>query len=291
MLFAAATVGINMSIDIYGLYRDTKGRQLVDYGDNRIAKYLLSVRYVPKNFDAILIGPSISSNWDTHGIRTLRTYNESLNGSNFVEQEPLIYNALASPGLKAAFIIVHPSMTAAHDFSTVELTERERWAALGSLSLLDAYKDWFTRRRHLGRPISDDYGTDFFDDPAHLNAIAANLMRPGSDFYMDPAAVRSFRRILSECRRHHITVVYVIPPTSPPIFEPKRDAFRKYFAFVNSEKRPEEPVIDLDAPRYGGFKCNAGNFSDGVHISNAATPRLVAILDDELRHLRQGGLL
>src|SRR3954471_8317418 len=123
LLVAAATVGVNMSIDIYGLYRETKGRHLVDYGDNRIAKYLLSVHYVPQNFDAILIGPSISSNWDTHGIRTLRTYNESLNGSNFVEQEPLIHNAVSSPGLKAALMIVHPSMTADHEFTTVELTE------------------------------------------------------------------------------------------------------------------------------------------------------------------------
>src|SRR3954471_4577508 len=136
LLVAAATVGVNMSIDIYGLYRETKGRHLVDYGDNRIAKYLLSVHYVPQNFDAILIGPSISSNWDTHGIHTLRTYNESLNGSNFYEQESLVQHAVASRGLKAALIVVHPSMTAGHDFDTVRLTDDLRWSALGSWSLL-----------------------------------------------------------------------------------------------------------------------------------------------------------
>ncbi len=133
LLISAALIGVNMAVDIYGLYRDTKGRHLVDYGDNRIAKYLLSDHYVPQNFDAILIGPSISANWDTHGIHTLRTYNESLNGSNFVEQEALVHKAIASPGLRAALIIVHPSMTADHDFSTVQLSERERWGALGSL--------------------------------------------------------------------------------------------------------------------------------------------------------------
>ncbi len=83
-----------------------------------------------ENFDAILIGPSVSANWDTHGIHTLRTYNESLNGSNFVEQECLVQHAVASPGLKAALILVHPSMTASHDFNTVRLTEDERIGAL-----------------------------------------------------------------------------------------------------------------------------------------------------------------
>lgn len=291
LLLAVAIVAIDMSVDIYGLYRDTRGRHLVDYGDDRISKYLLNVHYVPQNFDAILIGPSISANWDTHGIHTLRTYNESLNGSNFVEQEPLIQNAVASPGLKAALIIVHPSMTADHDFSTVVLTKRERWGALGSLSLFDAYKDWFARYRHRGKAFSDDYGTDFFDDPAHLNAIAANLMRPGSDFHMDPAAVHSFRNILDQCRRHYISVVYVIPPTSPRIFEPKRAAFEKYFAFINSERRPGEQMIDLDAPKYAGFKCNASNFSDGVHIARAATPKIVAMLDGEMQRLKENGLL
>src|SRR5438270_5898558 len=112
ILLATAGIAVNMYLDIYGLYRDTRGRHLVDYGDNRIAKYLLSEHYVPENFDAILIGPSVSANWDTHGIHAMRTYNESLNGSNFYEQERLVRHAVATHGLKAAFIVVHPSMTA-----------------------------------------------------------------------------------------------------------------------------------------------------------------------------------
>src|ERR1700759_2893468 len=95
LFLAGGAIALNISIDVYGLYRNTKGRHLVDYGDNRISKYLLSEHYVPENFDAILIGPSISANWDTHGIHTLRTYNESLNGSNFYEQERLVRHAVA----------------------------------------------------------------------------------------------------------------------------------------------------------------------------------------------------
>jgi len=292
LLLAGAGIAANVYVDIYGLYRNTRGRHLVDYGDNRIAKYLLSEHYVPENFDAILIGPSVSSNWDTHGIHTLRTYNESLNGSNFVEQECLVQQAIAAPGrLKVAIVMVHPSMTADHEFDTVRLTEELNRTALGSLSLFEAYKDWFGRYRNPRLTISDDYGTDFFEDPVHLNATAARLMRPASDFPMDPEAVAAFRRMVAACRRNHVTLLYVAPPMSPSIFAPKRDAFRKYMAFVQAEMRPGERVIDFNSERYADFLCNPNNFSDGVHISRAGAPRIVALLDGELRRLRENWLL
>jgi hypothetical protein len=292
LLLAGAGIAANVYVDIYGLYRDTRGRHLVDYGDNRIAKYLLSERYVPENFDAVLIGPSVSSNWDTHGIHTLRTYNESLNGSNFVEQECLVQQAIASPGrLKVVMIVVHPSMTADHEFDTVRLTEELNRTALGSLSLFEAYKDWFGRYRNRRLTISDDYGTDFFEDPVHLNATAARLMQPGSDFPMDPEAVAAFRRMLAACRRRHVRLVYVGPPMSPSIFAPKREAFRNYSTFIDRERWPGEQVIDLNSERYASFICNPRNFSDGVHISKAGTPRIVALLDAELRRLRESRLL
>src|SRR5512132_1384998 len=55
----ALIAGFNAAVDIYGLYRPTTGRRLVPLGDERIAKYLLSARYVPENFNAILSGASI----------------------------------------------------------------------------------------------------------------------------------------------------------------------------------------------------------------------------------------
>ena len=132
---------------------------------------------VHRNFDAILIGLSLISKWDTHGIHTLRTYNESLNGSNFEEQEALVLRAVASPGLKTAFILIHPSMTAEHDFTTVQLTGEERWTRAWLIELAGRLQRLVKRYRKPGSPITDDHGTDFFDDPVHLNATAAERRR------------------------------------------------------------------------------------------------------------------
>ena len=87
VLLLLIVVLVNMSIDIYGIFRSTKGRHLVVYGDERIAKYLLSERYVPENFDSLLIGSSVSANWNTQGIDSFRAYNESIEGGNIVEEK------------------------------------------------------------------------------------------------------------------------------------------------------------------------------------------------------------
>lgn len=291
LLLAGVVILLNVWLDIYGIFRDTRNRHLVDYGDDRIAKYLLSEHYVPQNFEAILVGPSISSNWDTHGIHAIRTYNESLNGSNFFEQECLVNHALSEPGIRVVMIVIHPSLTAAHDFDTVALTDRENWGALGSVSLFEAYKALFARVIRHSEPPTDDYGTDHFEDPVQLNAVAAKMMTPGTNFTIDALAFSAFRKILDEARSHHAKVVYIIPPMLPAMYEPKREAFAKYFALLRTEMGPEEQVIDFSAPRLRDFQSNRSNFSDGVHISRKGTPRLVALLNQELTELREKGLL
>jgi hypothetical protein len=290
-LFVGAGIAVNMLVDIYGIFRDTRNRHLVDYGDNRIAKYLLSEHYVPQNFDAILVGPSVSANWDLHGIHTLRVYNESMNGSNFVEQEALVRNAVSTPGLKAALLVLHPSMTAAHDFSTVILSPREDLGALGSVSLFEAYKDWLARERNPRRGITDDYGSELFADPAHLNAIAANLMRPGADFPVDNVSYIAFQHVLRDLRKHHIHVVFIYPPTLQTLFEPKRAAFSRYQQLVETQRKSSEPIVDFTQSRFEKFWCDRTNFSDGVHISRAGSVKMVEMLDAELAGLRARGLL
>jgi lysophospholipase L1-like esterase len=290
-VLVATGIAVNMLVDIYGLFRDTRNRRLVDYGDDRIAKYLLSEHYVPQNFDAILVGPSVSANWDLHGIRTIRVYNESMNGSNFVEQECLVRNAVSTPGIKAALLVLHPSMTAEHDFSTVVLSPRENLSALGSVSLFEAYKDWFARKRNPGRGIKDDYGSDFFEDPVHLNAIAAKLMRPGSDFLIDTVSHIALLTLLGTLRTHHVQVVFIYPPAFQALFEPKRIAFSKYKQVIEAHRRPGEPTIDFTGSEFEKFWRDRGNFSDGVHISRAGSAKMVAMLDAELAGLRARGLL
>src|SRR5262245_23525468 len=72
----------NARADICGLFRDTRGRRLPIYGSEHRGKYLLNTRYVPENFEAVLLGSSVTSNWNMAGLTAYAGYNESTDGGN-----------------------------------------------------------------------------------------------------------------------------------------------------------------------------------------------------------------
>lgn len=281
---------INMSIDLYGIFRSAKGRHLVVYGDERIAKYLLSEKYVPENFNAILIGSSVSANWNTSGINGLRVYNESLNGGNIVEEKTIADQALASSQIRVAILIVHPYLTASHEFETVQLTPRENLAALGSESLLDAYKSKARTKLHLERQEFDQFGTDDFGDiPQKMNPHLQKLMAPGTEFPIDEIAMKSFRDLVNELHAANIRIIYVIPPLSQSIFALKSDAFTNYARAALANKLEQDQLIDFTSDEFVYFRSNAGNFKDGVHLTNEAAQQVIAAINARMNPKLQAG--
>lgn len=283
---------VNMSIDIYGLFRDTKGRRLPVYGDERVAKYLLSEKYVPNSFNAILIGSSVSANWNTHGIDGFRVYNESLDGGNAVEVKPIADRALASSQIHAAILIVHPYLTASHDFNTVQLTPRLNLEALGSLNLLDAYKSEAEAKLHLGRQEFDEFGTDDFGDiPNKMNPHLQNLMAPGSDFYVDEIAMSNYKALIDELHAAKVPIIFVVPPLWQPIFAAKAGAFASYSRGILANKLDRDLVIDFTSDEFAGFRNDRNNFKDGVHLTNQAaqevTVEINAKIDQWIRNGQQ----
>ncbi len=159
ILLVFVVAATNAAIDIYGIFRNPKGRHLPGYGDDRVAKYLLSERYVPANFNGLVVGSSVSANWDMRHIDGFNLYNESLDGNNIVEEKTICDRALASSRMKLVIVVVQPFLTASHEFVTVHVTPRENFGALGSQNLLDAYKDKLRTHFHKNEPTLDDTGT------------------------------------------------------------------------------------------------------------------------------------
>jgi len=194
LLLAAAVVSANVAVDIYGLFRDPTQRSLRPYGDERLAKYLLSLRYVPANFDGALIGTSVSANWPTGNMQSSRLYNESLEGGNIVEEKAILEQLLVCPRIRAAILIVHPWLTATHDMKTVELAPREVWGALGSKHLFDAYKNVVDIRLGREPQLFDGAGTETFGEGTKkLNEHLRAMMWPGAEFDIDPIALAAYR--------------------------------------------------------------------------------------------------
>jgi hypothetical protein len=292
LFLLVAVVLLNMSIDIYGIFRSAKGRHLSVYGDERIAKYLLSEKYVPENFDTLLVGSSVSANWNTSGIDALRVYNESLDGGNIVEEKAIADQALSNSHIRAAILIVHPYLTSSHEFETVRLTPRENLAALGSQSLLDAYKSEVRVKFHLEKQEFDEFGTDDFGDiPQKMNPHLKKLMAPGTEFSIDGPAMAGYRALVDELHSSNIQIIYVIPPVLESIYFSKAGAFANYSHTVMENKREGDRVIDFTSDEFVDFRSNPGNFKDGVHLTNQSAQEVVAIINDRVNQWIQNGQL
>jgi hypothetical protein len=277
-------VGVNAAVDIYGLFRDPAGRALPVYGNERVAKYLLGRRYVQANFDGVLIGSSVSANWSVSTIQSARLYNESVNAGNIVEEQVLLDQVLASGGPRLALLIVHPFLTASHESNSVTLTPREYWGALGSLNLLDAYKNALKIRLHREQQAFDAAGTqDFGDGTKKLNARLRAMMLGSSDFEIDPVALQGYRDVVVALHERRVPVGFVIPPTVESIFAPKREAFRKYVSLILADRWPDDRVLDFTADEFASLRADPANFSDGVHLRVAGAHTVTAVLDARLK--------
>jgi hypothetical protein len=274
LIASLATGGLNMMVDVYGLYRPAR-RQLPVYGDARVAKELLNLRYVPENFNALMTGASFSANWDVTAIEKLHVYNDSLNGGNIIEEKALIEAATQRPGISVVFLAVHPALTHDHDFHAVDMTPDLQRSAVGSLSLWDAYKEMLKIR--FGRsPRTFDYaGTEtFFDLPSEMNAFMREMWEE-PEFKVDPIALQAYRDLVAELRARRIQIIFVVPPTSEQLLRTKRVALEHYVQRMQSEIGPGDLWIDFLADDRSGVSQNQANFSDGVHLVPSGTRQVV----------------
>lgn len=276
-LLVIAAMSIDFAVDLYGIFRNPQSRHLRGYGDDRVAKYLLSERYVPTNFDAILIGSSVSANWNMAKIDGFKVYNESVNGGDIVEEKAIVDRALGSSKIRLAILVVHPFLTSSHEFETVHVTPRENLGALGSQNLLDAYKDKLRERFHRGAPVFDEFGTYPSGDVGReMNQTLKKLMVPAKNFKVDPIALTANEDFVAELHAANIPIVYVVPPMSDLLLESRKEEVDAYSNLILKNKSERDQVIDFTSPNYDDFRRNRGDFSDGVHLTKVGATEIVA---------------
>jgi hypothetical protein len=85
----AFSTALGIAVDPYGLFRDPTGRKLPIYVSTSVrrAKFLMNKRYVPANFDGLLVGASQSLLWSLPNLSVARVFNDSVGGQNTVEAQ------------------------------------------------------------------------------------------------------------------------------------------------------------------------------------------------------------
>ena len=136
VLLLSSIVASNYYLDFYGIYGDSKGRELRIYTNDRLSKYLLSLNYIPSNFDGLLIGSSATESYDLTKADNFRVYNVSFAAANATEQKIIADNVFSVAPMKIVIFSMNPILTFRHGTLTNSMLPREKWRALFSTQAL-----------------------------------------------------------------------------------------------------------------------------------------------------------
>jgi len=292
----AAFVGINYWLDPYCIFRCRPDRLIPVATNERTTKYLLGFNYIPRNFDGVLIGTSISGNWDTSKIRGYRVYNASLSGGNAAEGALILNNVLNHGKLRLAMFIVHPAMGDGHEPKSGSMNPQEYWGSLGSIPLIQNYVAGILASTGRQPNECDGYGVYDFKPmmAAHAAAVPQqekvlslfggqiNMAAAAPD-YVDETAIEQYRKLIDKSRMSGAAIIGVIPPRrSSPGQVKTRDIYTERLV---ASFQPQDIVIDLDSPKLDSVRQNPESFWDGLHLTNAAADEVIEAINQSLSDL------
>jgi hypothetical protein len=242
------------------------------YTNERWSKYLLSTRYVPENFDAVLVGTSATDNWNTGLILPLRTYNLSLEGGNASEARVLLENVIRRRRPKIVFFCIHPYLTASYGRQTPYMTKADYWSALGSLELLRTYQGELRVKRGTSQQEFNEFGQRFFNIPARPWHATFN----GADWYrVDERSLADYGAMVANARASGARIVAVVPPVATEFWQLAGTAFQGYQRQLMPFFHEGDLVIDFNTPPYDSLRSDRANFPDGIHLTTSAADAFV----------------
>jgi len=274
-------------VDEFGLFRSAKGRTIGIYTSERTAKYFLSLRYVPENFDAIMIGPSLSDQLDTRQISAYRMYNLSLLGANAVELDLLVQNVLSRKAPKALLICLDPFLLRNAELMDARMTPGIRWTVLGSTFIFDYYLKKFRKINSGKRDLFEytDYGAATINEQPvdvvrkTIEQRAVKVAGENKPFVIDPLALEKLKLTIEMARKNGTRIYAFYYPYPEPI---RRILSRHYEAFSGQMAGfflPEDGILDFSSRKYKAFREDPSNYVDNAHISQKGANYLLAELD------------
>ena len=288
---AAVVVPLNMYVDVYGIFRPAHGRRLSLYGEERLAKYLHTFRYIPENFDGVLLGSSVSDNLETDRLGPYRIYNASINGGNIEDLKPLAENLFRRGELQLTVFCIHRYLTLDHVKKTDLMNPRQYWGALGSPQLIAAYVSGLAIRGGFLQPAYEECGArrSGSDDAVQsrkaigdaLDGIARGTALAGN-YTIDPVALSELKGILAAARRHSRRILVFHPPLPAAVLAVRTAQFEHYRDTINALLQPGDLLVDFNGPQYAEMRADYGNFVDAVHLSHAGASQVSSELGKAL---------
>jgi hypothetical protein len=284
---AAVLVVVNVRIDLYGLFRSNHGRDLKVYGEERNCKYLFSYRYLPENFDALMLGSSVSDNIPVRTLAGLRTYNASLNGGVMAEARNLGTNALRRGHFKLVALSIHRYMMQTAGEKTNFMIPQRYWGAFGSMQLYSATFAYFLDREHIRSSAFDSNGAQSYGPAtatthAKVDRDAADYRKGASgrwQFRIDPQAYRDLQELVRVVHERHAVLLAFTPPMPTVMQEATSKELAAFDALLHPAFSAGDVFVDFNQPKYHYISDDYGNFREAAHLSDTGARIFANALD------------
>ena len=287
-------ISANVYIDIYGLFRKVKDRKIQVYHNEKETKYLLSYAYIPENFNAILIGPSLSDNIDALQLSndSTKVYNASVMGANISELKRIVENAVLSNRINQVIICLHPYLTKGAEIRASELNDKSYFGAIGSLNLYQTYALAVIRELNLMPSKFPNhqinwYGTNEYYDFFRVGNVKEKIhqeaqVHANEQIIVDPRAIDELKELLSMLSDRKIDVLGYFHPIPKPIYEANKSAHQAYQRDITAYFDMGGRIIDFNNKEYHSFCADNSNFIDHGHLSRKGQSVIADILSQRL---------
>lgn len=286
VILAACFAACNAYVDVFGLFRDTHGRRIKVYYQERMSKYLLAHRYIPENFDSLLIGSSASDNFDTSTFQSVTMYNLSLDGANATELRLIAEEAFRRRHFKVVIFCLNEYLVNTAGRKTSYIHPQDYWSALGSPQLLMTYfSQWLIDR---GRK-PDLYGADGVfrfnqrEIPADSSKVQIDAeverIKSGESahkFTVNQEGLEDLKLLASEAEMHADKVIGFFMPMPESIRQVTKNEREDFAQKVRASFSSRIQILDFNNDSsFEDFRADFDNYRDASHLSERGATTLM----------------
>jgi hypothetical protein len=287
---AAVIITFNYISDDFGLFRSHESRRI--WGREKTSKYLMSFKYIPENFDALLVGSSVSANMDPSSIESYKVYNLSMDGGNISELIFPLEVAIESGNIKAVIFCLYYYTTKNSGLKGNQLNKKEYWGSLYSLLPYEILKRKL--RLLLGKAREKDafkFSSNGYNNFNHgkkqtpFDILNDSYMKnPKTEMHIDETALIEFKSAVSKIRKKNIKIYGFYFPIYKEWFEVyvKNGEWSKYKDSINSIfNLSEDKIIDMNLPEFDFITRSKECYTDG-HLSEHGANKVINSINEFL---------
>jgi len=286
MTFFFMIVGVNYYMDDFGLFRSHSERRI--WAREKTSKYLMSFKYIPENFDAVLVGSSVSANLDTSILSGYEVYNLSMNSGNMTELKYPLEVLARSGKIKAVIFCLYDYTTKNSGVKGNQVDKKEYFGSLFSDIPFELLK-YKLKYKIMNKGIDVFHKSysgfnDFNLTKKNINFInfSVKYMKdPRKTLKIDPVAFDELKQTVMILRKNNIKIYGYFYPIYKEWFNvlEQNGEWNKYKIKIQSVFDQDNDVIwDMNEECYDYITEDTECYSDG-HLSNKGADEVLAVVD------------